>query len=109
MAIIRCTEAEDGSLTPLTVKFEQGDVIEVDSSDSATLMEVLGSFTLADMSQNLERLTVPLDASGIVGDPVRNKRPKPKVPAPPPEDGAFSFKPTTGTCKAIRVVIDKAF
>jgi hypothetical protein len=78
MAIITCSVGENGNLTPLTVQFESGDLLDLGQGQAGELVEVRGPFGLAAIVAN----------SGQLTPPVRNTLPAPKLPPPPPEDGA---------------------
>ena len=78
MAIITCSVGEDGNLTPLTVQFESGDVLDLGQGEPGDLLQVRGPFDLN---------AIVADSGQLIA-PVRNTLPAPKLPPPPPEDGA---------------------
>ena len=109
MAIIRCISGDDGSLTPVSVEFEPGDLVEFNTGGAGDAMEVRRPFTLDNMAEHKGQLMISLDVASGSGDPIP-WRPDPKLPPPPPEDGAIIFKPTaaaSGTTIPIKVVIDR--
>jgi len=111
MAVIRCTPGADGKLAPIAVEFEPGDIVELQSGTSTAAapvaLEVLSIFSLASLSGDRDSVTLRIDLSGSV-TPARIIRPDPKLPPPPPEDGASIFHHCRGTGSSIKLVIDTA-
>src|ERR1700728_2178258 len=112
MAVIRCTPCADGKLAPLTVEFEPGDMVELESGTSTAAapvaLEVLSIFSLASLSGDRDSVTLRIDLSGSVTRTRTIKTPDPKLPPPPPEDGASIFHHGRGTGSSIKLVIDAA-
>jgi hypothetical protein len=79
MAIITCSVGEDGSLMPLTVQFESGDLLDLGQGQTGGMVEVRGPFGLG---------AIVADSNQLI-PPVRNSLPDPKLPTPPPDDGAY--------------------
>ena len=108
MAIIRCTAGADGKLTPVTVEFEAGDIVEFQSgdstADSAAAIEVRQVFTLDALSKDQDHLMIRIDIAGAATPARTLPNPAPKLPPPPLGDGAFKFGRESGN--SIKVVVD---
>jgi hypothetical protein len=110
MAIIRCTADGKMKLTPVTLQFQAGDFLQVQSGTSTvepkTVLVVTGLFTLAGVSVNELGAMTLIDSTGQPA-PVREMPlPHPRVPPPPPRDGALKFKHGTEESNVIKIVVD---
>ncbi len=94
MAIVTCSVGEDGNLTPLTIEFESGDLLDIGQGEPGDLVEVRRPFGLDAITADSDQLTIPA---------ILNVRPAPKLPPPPPEDGAF--KRSHQASNSIKIVL----
>ena len=87
----------------MTVEFQPGDVIEIKGPDEVRYIAVQCSSTLEGMSAYFQQLLTWLATDGGIGS-VGNKHGNPKLPPPPPVDGAWISKPKSGAGNGITLV-----